>query len=351
MVRQTADTFLAAATFLELLHTWGPLDPDIASKVKFAKYHALRIAKALKAGVDPNLSNPTPEPSPTREEPPLDPNDPEVQALNDPVSSPTRAPNSSYQPSVEDVVDEHDHVQHRMVYNSVVDQSLHPSRDTSVSRSSKPVDLTGGGIQPSENTSAEDYYQTNTNEEADVSSPTDRAASIGGGYFPNVPDGYADTQSPAIPGSLPNPGISPEIDLPDPSTLPPPTSTPMSNGGPQTRGMPPPHANSAVAPQYTPHVQHPNNPFSHNPPNFSNYTSSSPALPSPPPLISTPAQTIPAPRTRPSTRPAQENFTADDEAIAKAQKHARWAISALNFEDVNSAVKDLRLALQSLGAS
>jgi vacuolar protein sorting-associated protein VTA1 len=33
-----------------------------------------------------------------------------------------------------------------------------------------------------------------------------------------------------------------------------------------------------------------------------------------------------------------------------AQKHARWAISALNFEDVNTAVKELRLALQNLGA-
>ena len=301
--------------------------------------------------MDPNLSNPTPEPSPTQEEPPLDPNDPEVQALNDPVSSPIGAFNSSYQPSVEDVVDEHDHVQHRMAYNSVVDQSLHPSRDTSVSRSFKPIDLTGGSIQPSENTSAEDYYQTVTNKEADVSSPTDRAASIGGGYFSNVPDGYADTQSPAIPGSLPSPDISPEIDLPDPSTLPPPTSTPMSNGGPQTRGLPPPHVNFASAPQYTPHVRHPNKHFPHNPPNHSNYPSSSPAFPSPPPSIPTSAQAIPPSRTRPATRPTQESFTADDEAIAKAQKHARWAISALNFEDVNSAVKDLRLALQSLGAS
>jgi vacuolar protein sorting-associated protein VTA1 len=33
-----------------------------------------------------------------------------------------------------------------------------------------------------------------------------------------------------------------------------------------------------------------------------------------------------------------------------AQKHAKWAISALNFEDVPTAVKELRIALQSLGA-
>ena len=43
-------------------------------------------------------------------------------------------------------------------------------------------------------------------------------------------------------------------------------------------------------------------------------------------------------------------YVADEEAILKAQKHARWAISALNFEDVNTAIKELRGALESLGA-
>ncbi|KAI5296212.1 hypothetical protein KEM52_005155 [Ascosphaera acerosa] len=56
----TADTFQAAATFFELLSIWGTPDPEIAAKVKFAKYHALRIARALKAGEDPNLTNPKP---------------------------------------------------------------------------------------------------------------------------------------------------------------------------------------------------------------------------------------------------------------------------------------------------
>ena len=33
-----------------------------------------------------------------------------------------------------------------------------------------------------------------------------------------------------------------------------------------------------------------------------------------------------------------------------AQKHAKWAISALNFEDVPTAVRELRKALELLGA-
>lgn len=42
----------------------------------------------------------------------------------------------------------------------------------------------------------------------------------------------------------------------------------------------------------------------------------------------------------------------DDEeaAIAAAQKHAKWAISALAFEDVPTAVKELQSALRQLGA-
>lgn len=34
----------------------------------------------------------------------------------------------------------------------------------------------------------------------------------------------------------------------------------------------------------------------------------------------------------------------------KAQKHARWAISALTFEDVPTAIEELRSALETLGA-
>jgi vacuolar protein sorting-associated protein VTA1 len=44
-------------------------------------------------------------------------------------------------------------------------------------------------------------------------------------------------------------------------------------------------------------------------------------------------------------------YITDDAAISAAQKHAKWAISALNFEDVETAVKELRGALQRLGAS
>ena len=67
-------------------------------------------------------------------------------------------------------------------------------------------------------------------------------------------------------------------------------------------------------------------------------------------------QGVPARESAPSQLAApppvvsQASYLSDEEAILKAQKHARWAISALNFEDVNTAVKELRGALDSLGA-
>jgi vacuolar protein sorting-associated protein VTA1 len=47
----------------------------------------------------------------------------------------------------------------------------------------------------------------------------------------------------------------------------------------------------------------------------------------------------------------QGSFNTDEGAVLEAQKHAKWAISALNFDDVNTAVKELRIALKALGAN
>lgn len=58
VTRQTADTFDAAATFLDLGSEWGALDTETLQKIKFAKWNAARILKAIKEGKDPNESNP-----------------------------------------------------------------------------------------------------------------------------------------------------------------------------------------------------------------------------------------------------------------------------------------------------
>ncbi|CRK45170.1 hypothetical protein BN1723_006471 [Verticillium longisporum] len=86
-----------------------------------------------------------------------------------------------------------------------------------------------------------------------------------------------------------------------------------------------------------------------------------PAQPSPPPPAA-PAQYQPPPSVRsvvpppvyraPVSAPAPlpvENLPVEHD-VPGATKHARFAISALNFEDVPTAVKELRAALAALGA-
>ena len=96
-------------------------------------------------------------------------------------------------------------------------------------------------------------------------------------------------------------------------------------------------------------------------PNQSSYMSGQPPQPtkilpphaSPPPTPSDANFQPPLPSRHPTDPPqsySQTAYFSDEEAIMKAQKHAKWAISALNFEDVNTAVKELNIALDSLGA-
>lgn len=275
---QTADTYRASATFLDLLGIWPPIDAELAAKSKYAKYHALRIAKAIKAGEDPNASNPAPEPEPESELP-LDPNDPDVQIINNAAS---------LQPHGED--------------------------DSGPSAPSPPIEVPP--LQPPGN-AAQSHMEVSPLEPSP--NANSRANSVGGGYFPAVPTFTSEPSAPSLPTAPPAEDVnmkSPQDDI-DPSSFysaPPPADlTPI----------PPP--NHAISPAVH--------------------------SPVPPPQPSYPTQPVPAPVPPPAAVPIQGGpYRNDDEAVMNAQKHARWAISALNFEDVNTAVKELRIALQSLGA-
>ncbi len=356
--RQTADTFQAAATFLDLCQIWGPLDAETASKIKFAKYHALRIAKAIKANVDPNLSNPSPEP----EQPPLDPNDPDAQMING-LGNSNQHQDASRQPSVVEVLDEHDQVQGHMARRSIYDESLHPSRAPSVPP--QPA----RAYQPPSQQPEEDYYHSAA--PAPVSpldpSTSDRTMSDGGGYFPRVSDTDVRAHPLTLPDAPPEDPSSPPVVLPE-SSPPRPSSSLAAGFTPSQppdilHSFPPPNVNEptisppssafvssyGIGPPSTPAPSFPQQPSSG--PQQAPLTPIQP-LPAPdapvrrgPPL----RQMAPPPTTIPPVS-VHANYLTDEEAILQAQKHARWAISALNFEDANTAVKELRAALEALGA-
>ena len=351
--RQTADTFQAAATFLDLGQIWGPLDPEISSKIKFAKYHALRIAKAIKAGEDPNLSNPVPEPSPITE-PPLDQNDPEVQMINGDGPQ-----NTDQQPSVEDVPDEGERSHHPPATDSNWIQPSHPPSD--------PYQA------PSPPEAGEDFYIKDSGKPPDVSpidvSSNDPWSSLGGGYFPTVPDtiGQSSSSVPVVPPAQPTPppaqqfahqphfqpaAASPAFTDPSaqPNTsslhsFPPPTMSPPANGAAPTALVSPPAMGPPAHSSTTPHVPTPG-PHFPSAPGFPQQRAPVPA-PAPAPVYQ-PPPAAPVPSVAPPSN--NIDFRTDEESVLAAQKHARFAISALNFEDVKTAVKELKGALESLGA-
>ena len=271
----------------------------MASKIKFAKYHALRIAKAIKAGEDPNISNTHPEPSPAIESLSLDKDDPEVQKL----SSPSKL---NLQPSVEDVPED------RSFQYSLPSQGLQGQSEnipcSSAAPQVSPLALPGeshpvadGGeyfpeeIDAVETSMDNETASENTARSAAPSSPTPIDATP----YPYAP-------SPNAVHLLRRSNLE-KSEL---SPIPPP-SKPIQQPQPRNSGDSRPHASaerpiSAIS--STTHQQ------------FINSNN-----------INT-------------------KLRDDEAAIAAAQKHAKFAISALSFEDVKTAVNELEEALNVLGA-
>lgn len=269
VTKQTADTFQASATFMDLLSIWSPLEPEIAAKSKFAKFHALRIARAFKAGEDPNATNPVIEQPP---EVPMS-NDIEAELRN------LEQETGEYKaPTVETVPDD---------------------EQPSVSNSA-----------PTPLPAAASHQQASDVSPMEPANTTDsRAPSIGGGYFPEVPDAPSgNAAAPLLPSS--------PADFYN--TMQPPTIVPSSSDI-ETQAQ-----------------ERPSAPTTHQ-------------MEIPPAAVTPALQSYRAPVT--ASGPPAGGYSTDDDAIMAAQKHAKWAISALNFEDVETAVKELRSALHSLGAS
>jgi vacuolar protein sorting-associated protein VTA1 len=296
-----------------------PLDDEIANKSKFAKYHAVRIAKALKAGEDPNLSNPRQETPPSEavatSPPLLDPNDPEVQRITN--------PGGYHQPSVESAP-------HSGPTSPLPPQPIQPH---------VPMPHDVSPISPPDLSPQRD--------------PTSAApSSPGGGYFPRVPTFTSEPSVPTLPTAPPNDAAV------DPGHIQPPPSQHVQPP-PSQPGQRPPFS---FAPEPT--AADPPSAYYQQPPTIP------PSAPSQPPSLShpvpplrgvSPYSHVPAAYQRGisgasndysyAPPPARTQYIPNEEAMLSAQKHAKWAISALNFEDVPTAVRELKAALADLTGS
>ncbi|KAI4200756.1 MAG: hypothetical protein LQ346_002314 [Caloplaca aetnensis] len=345
--RQTADTLLAAAVFLELRQIWESLDSETSSKIRFAKYHALRIAKAIRAGEDPNATNPAAK-SDTGPGSPLDTNGVGASPFDDKPPS-----TAAFQPVVEDVSDDRDSHQRHNVQDTLVDQPPYPSRPQFASSQRDEAATTPPQIAPTVEGAVNYYRRPSVPDVSPLQSPERaRNSSIGGGYFPRAPDAHeqgAMAQGP--PSDVPFPS-SPG--LPDTSYLSQPNNplpAPSDHSSGRFRSFTP----STMDQNLDPSSSSPAGPLG--PQQYRVASGQSPRYPQPSAAgmsqsVSASAhQMTPISMPPPVQQPYTSGVVLDEEALAKAQKHARWAISALNFEDVNTAIKELKGALESLGAT
>ncbi|KAJ4405173.1 hypothetical protein N0V85_004736 [Neurospora sp. IMI 360204] len=318
VTQQTAMTFDAAATFFHLVNIWGPADEETQQKIKYAKWNAARIAKAIKEGKDPNESNPKRE---EPQQPALDPSDPEVQALTGSVQKTSPPPLSV---TVEEVPDRDlQRTDAAGVSLPVSPASAGPSPISEAEL--KLPGVPSGLTDPAPSTVSLDS-------DTPVSAPTHNPVNYR--PEPDLPS------APSALSSYPDPDIS----MPDAGAA---DWTPDADRQPPAPPVvPPTFAPSApsTAAVASPPVNQPTDFYFQNPAPPAPQTPAVPSLQPVPPALAVPASTY-------ASSQVTGGFTTDEAAMASAQKHAKWAISALNFEDVPTAVKELRKALEVLGAA
>ncbi|KAH8681816.1 Vta1 like-domain-containing protein [Xylariales sp. PMI_506] len=322
VTQQTGITFEAAATFMQLSNIWGPAGAETDKKIKFAKWNAARILRAVKEGKDPNESNPKQE----EEERPD-----EVEAeLQDMLKEGPPQP-----VTVEDVPDEESKT-HLDPSSAVAPGSEYRYSPGPVSAPTSP---------PQGSASAPDQVSPIAPPEPDQPTPSD-------GYFLSAPadaDQDPPLELPSAPSTFGRSDLASPPTLPDtpqsfPHHSPAAQSPSISAPSPSVTPIPPPqqsHYNNPIVPQ-APSAPSPAQNFYTQPPR----QPTQPVVPafSPPP-------TVPPPQTFSGAPPTAAVYNVDDMAMVQAQKHAKWAISALNFEDVPTAVRELRAALASLGSN
>ena len=385
----TAKKFLAAANFLEILRTFDKEKPDSVSpapdsteeKIRYAKWKAADIAKAFREGRKPTAGPAGSEPeiavspeSPPAEAPSITRTTPPPPAITD-LPGPPQDGFFQQQPPPAHVPDEL--LAHTLPGTSTSAQSPAWSTaatpgtpgqplDAAVSRSVRRAQVSGelegrsdGSITPVEESPSRKEVRFTPSVAGGTSPPANLSTlpptadpeqtGLPPGFMPDMimPDPSAPPLDDVPPGFVhATSPISGEHDLYETSPsshppIPPPSVTPYSPPRPPPGLLSPDAHISSAAPAIPPSAPVAPSPIF-------------PVAPPPAPVIPVaPAPVIPVASAR--TMPVFDaTVTAvpvelTPQVIARAQKHCRFAISALDYEDAEQARKELRAALRMLG--
>ncbi|CAG8569751.1 7646_t:CDS:2 [Ambispora leptoticha] len=342
--KKTAKNFFHASQFLELLKIFGDIDPEIEKKIKYAQWKAASINKAITNGQTP-VPGPAGGESNTQQEQQTILDDGGGQIQNEtpsfdqfpsaPLSSSTISDNNnninsnnvqdpwSLFPSPPTQENNNNNQQQSPIISQHLDVTSTTTHDqpTNIVTGSERTGLTPPPPLPPK---VNDYYGAST--EYTLST------NITNSYNTNEPD--QQHQQHHLQNShfnLNYPPFTSTNSYYDPNQQQnhqhqPPPATPSSSAGLPSQNSNtnfyqhptvPPHPLSAPPPPAVPHQ----NIFSH-------------VTVTPSPL--------------PQQQYTQNSLEIDANTIAMIQKHSKWAISALNFNDVKTATDNLKKAIELL---
>ncbi|KAL0579437.1 hypothetical protein V5O48_002543 [Marasmius crinis-equi] len=355
--RSTAKKFLAAANFLEVLRTFpqAEISESIEDKVRYAKWKAADIAKAFREGRQPTPgpAGGEPEPSLQSELPTVPPPLKTTQTnstsssdstlsgghANDASRSPPKSgspkrlsPPAIKRPSPPPVLDDMPPLPQRLTPPHFgLEAPSDGSTPGNWSTAATPGNTTASGTPLEDLNNTGPAFPSVDQPWGHVPPPKKGESSLGK-HTRDASDGSNGTTEGSRNG-FERPrrdSTSPRrvhFAAPQPPPPPQPSVSPPASFDPALLGYP-----SAPAPPSANTHSHPN--------------SHLPFQPSAPPPPSAPVR---APSQPPIPPASQPEFELTPNIVAKAQKHCRFAISALDYEDAAQARKELRAALAILG--
>ncbi|OWB71931.1 transferase activity, transferring glycosyl groups protein [[Candida] boidinii] len=379
----TPDKFMASVVFMNLLKLWSPIfTEEIEMKIKYAKFHAARILKAFRSNQNPNDYTPPEEEEQEEQEEEKDKNteqkvneedEEDEKALKEFMSSSAHVTkinesteNSTGLPNVPTTIPQSPEPNtHAFNNDTELDEteSIIPHTSTELDDLQKvlqspPSDLTD--TQPDNSSSSDLKYPSELPELPTVPHDVERELDLGLPSAPVYLKGEYTLGLPTAPTKLPSPSAPELPSKPSSSSVNATPSIPQIPSIPSIPQIPqiPQVPHIPQVPQ-VPQVQVPQTPQVSQMTQAPRVTTKSvsqviPPKPSVSSLSSTKTSTaVPIPqdsktRIHHMSKDEISKMMMNDEIIVQAQKRAKFAISALNYEDIPTAIKELEQALKLL---